>query len=785
MTDETRRPYRASPLTATLLATTMLSAAAPAFAAAAGSATGPQLEELVVTAQKREENLQAVPVSVQALSTQKLDQLQVKGFEDYVKFLPSVSFKTAGPGFTSIYMRGVASGENGNHSGPRPSVGVYLDEQPVTTITGPVEPHIYDIARVEALAGPQGTLYGASSQAGTIRIITNKPSTAGFSAAYDLEVNAVAPHQDPGYVADGYVNQPLSDRAAIRLVGWYEHDGGFIDNVRNIRTFPTSGITIDNKNLVENSYNDADTIGARAALKIDLDDNWTVTPSAMAQKTDVNGLYAYDPNLGDLKVGHWLPDTSRDRWAQAALTIQGKIANLDVTYAGAYLNRRVHTESDYSDYSFFYDQAPYYYGNYITDAAGHLINPSQFVVGNDRYTKQSHELRVASPASDRFRYVAGLFYEKQEHSIEQNYLIFGLDPAISVSGHPNTLWLTKQLRTDIDEAVFGEATYDLTDKLSLTGGLRLFRADNGLKGFFGFGAGFSSGTGEAACFGPPVVSGGPCTNLDKRTKEDGHTYKLNATYRLTEQKMVYATVSTGYRPGGINRRGTLAPYQSDYLTNYEIGWKTTWADNTLRWNGAVFYEKWDKFQFSFLGANGLTEIRNAPEAEMKGVETDLNWIPVEGLTLAASGAYTDATLTKKYCSDASDPDCADPAAPAGTALPITPKWKGNLTARYEWVAGADLKAHVQGAMVYEGARWADLRTVERGLEGRLPAYTAFDFAAGVSRANWRIEAYVKNAFDERGQEARYTECAISVCAPQTYVVPIRPRLIGLRFGQSF
>jgi outer membrane receptor protein involved in Fe transport len=783
MNYETRRPYRASPLAATLLASTMLSAAAPALAAAAGG--GAQLEELVVTAQKREENLQSVPVSVQALSAQKLDQLQVKGFEDYVKFLPSVSFKTAGPGFTSIYMRGVASGENSNHSGPRPSVGVYLDEQPVTTITGPVEPHLYDIARVEALAGPQGTLYGASSQAGTIRIITNKPNPAAFSAGYDLEVNAVAPHSDPGYVAEGYVNQPLGDRAAIRMVGWYEHDGGFIDNVRNIRTFPTSGITIDNKNRVEDSYNDADTIGARAALKIDLDDNWTITPSAMGQKTDVNGLYQYDPNLGDLKVGHWLPDTSKDRWIQAALTIQGKIANLDVTYAGAYLNRHVHTESDYSDYSFFYDQAPYYYGNYITDAAGNLINPSQFVVGKDRYTKESHELRVASPVGDRFRYVAGLFYEKQEHNIEQNYLIFGLDPAISVSGHPNTLWLTKQLRTDIDEAIFGEATFDVTSRLSITGGLRFFRADNSLKGFFGFGKGFSSSTGEAACFGPPVVEGGPCTNLDKSTKEDGYTYRANVTYRITDDKLVYFTASNGYRPGGINRRGTLPPYQSDYLTNYEIGWKTTWADNTLRWNGAIFWDTWDKFQFSFLGANGLTEIRNAPEAEMKGVETDLNWVPLEGLTIAASGAYTDAKLTKQYCRDASDPNCANPDAPAGQQLPITPKWKANLTARYEWPTAYDLRAHVQGAVVYEGSRWADLRTVERSLIGKLPSYTAVDFAAGVSRANWRLEAYIKNAFDERGEQARTTECAISVCFPETYVIPIRPRLVGLRFGQSF
>jgi iron complex outermembrane receptor protein len=765
-----------------LLATTMFTAVGVAPALAQPAAAGPQLEEVVVTAQKREENLQSVPVSIQALGAQKLQELQVSDFADYVKFLPSVSFKTAGPGFTNIYMRGVASGENANHSGPRPSVGVYLDEQPITTITGPLEIHVYDIARVESLAGPQGTLYGASSQAGTIRIITNKPSTAGFDAAYDVEVNHVD-HGDWGYGAEGFVNQPLSERAAVRLVGWYQHDAGYIDNVRGTRTYPTSGITINNFNSAKNNYNDVNTVGARAALKIDLDDNWTVTPMVMAQSQDTNGLFAYDPRVGDLKVTHFYPEGSKDKWVDAALTIEGKLGNLDITYAGAYLKRNVDTQQDYSDYSYFYDTA---YGGYITDAAGHLINPSQTIRGKDRYTKQSHEFRVASPADQRLRFVTGLFYERQTHNIEQNYMIAGFDPALSVSGHPGTIWLTKQLRTDIDYAAFGEATFDVTPKLAVTGGVRFFKADNSLKGFFGFGSGFSSSTGEAACFGPPVVSGGPCTNLDKNTKENGHTYKLNATYQLTDNKMVYATVSTGFRPGGINRRGSLPPYKSDFLTNYELGWKTTWADGRVRWNGAVYYDTWKDFQFSFLGANGLTEIRNAAQAEMKGVETDINWRASEGLTIFGSASYTDAKLTKPYCPDLiTNPSCAGTvAAPAGTRLPITPKFKGNVTARYEWDVG-EYRAHLQTSIVYQGSSTADLRTVESGIIGTLPAYTTADFTAGVRRGKMTFEGFIKNAFDKRGEVTRYAECATQVCGPQTYIVPIRPMLVGLRFGQDF
>ena len=160
-----------------------------------------------------------------------------------MKFLPSVSYQTLGPGFAQVYMRGVASGGDGNHSGPLPSVGIYLDEQPITTIQGALDVHLYDIARVEALAGPQGTLYGASSQAGTIRIITNKPDPSGFAAGYDLEGNTVD-DGGIGYVAEGFVNIPLSDSAAIRLVGWDKHDAGYIDNVaRHAHLSRPSGIT--------------------------------------------------------------------------------------------------------------------------------------------------------------------------------------------------------------------------------------------------------------------------------------------------------------------------------------------------------------------------------------------------------------------------------------------------------------------------------------------------------------------------------------------------------------
>src|SRR6202035_712058 len=239
-----------------MLATAPAALAQEAGAAAGAGAAGGGLEEVVVTAQKRTENLQDVPVSIQTLTTEKLEQLNIDDIDDYVKYLSGVTTVKGlgqggtGIGTTHVYMRGVVSGQDGNHSAAQPSVGTYFDEQPVTTIDGTIDIHVYDIARIEVLEGPQGTLYGASSEAGTIRIITNKPDPSKFSAAYDVGATSVM-HGGQGWLAEGYVNFPLSPVAAVRLVAWDEHNGGYTQNVAGtnvaagivdgVRTFPTSG----------------------------------------------------------------------------------------------------------------------------------------------------------------------------------------------------------------------------------------------------------------------------------------------------------------------------------------------------------------------------------------------------------------------------------------------------------------------------------------------------------------------------------------------------------------
>jgi iron complex outermembrane recepter protein len=768
----------------------------PAPQSAPGDEQKTQLGTITVTAQKRTENAQDVPISIDVLSSDKLMEMNVSDFNDYAKMLPSVSTQSFSPGFSQVYMRGVASGSNGNHSGPLPSVGQYLDEQPITTIQGALDIHMYDIARVEALAGPQGTLYGASSESGTIRVITNKPDPSAFSGSATGEVNSTD-HGGMGYQVEGFVNIPFAQNIALRVVGWDVKDAGYIDNVFGTRTYPTSGITIDNSSTAKNNYNTAETTGGRAALAFILNDEWTITPTVQGQSQREKGVWAFDPHVGDLEVTHFFPEESEDRWVQSALTVQGKIGNFDVVYAFAHLNRSDHVESDYSDYSYWYDVCCGY-GAYITDKNGNLINPSQYIHGQDIYRKTSNELRISSPKEDRFRFTAGVFDEVQSHDIQQRYIINGLSPDLSVTGWPDTLWLTKQKRYDDDYAAFGELSYDITDRLTGTVGGRWFHTDNSLKGFFGFGSGFSSHTGESQCYlvSQQPFEGAPCTNLDKDTKETDTLGKANLTYKLDDDKMIYGLWSQGFRPGGINRKGDLPPYLADYLTNWEFGWKTEWMDHRLRWNGAVFREDWKDFQFAVLGTNGLTVIKNANSAQIDGFESNVSWAATYNLVLSSGIALYHSELTDNYCGvtddsgnpithcTVGDPNYPD-IAPKGTELPITAKVKGNLTARYNFEVGGGWESYFQGAAFFEGRRRSDLRLLENSILGDMPGYGTVDLSVGTKKDLWSFDVYLKNAFDNRGQLLRYTECAETVCGAQTYIIPVEPRMIGIRATRDF
>jgi iron complex outermembrane recepter protein len=828
----------------------------------------PDQNEIIITATKREENLQDVPISVQVLGTRKLDQLNISNFEQYTKQLPSVSFQTAAPGFTVVYMRGVATGGDGNHTGSLPSVGTYLDEQPVTTIGGTLDVHIYDVARIESLAGPQGTLYGASSEAGTIRIITNKPELGVTTGRIDSEINTVD-HGGVGGKLEGMINLPVASHIAFRGSAFYQRDAGYIDNVHGTRDYcgdPTvdengdingcvfNGFHFDNSEFVKNNFNVNKTYGGRAALKIDLDDNWTVTPTIMHQHSSTNGVWYFDEGVGDLKTQRFRNEPGIDQWTQYALTVEGKVGDFDITYAGAYMHRPNHSINDYTDYADAYDRYHQPQGGirsyyYYFDDAGNPVDPRQYITGGNNFKKMSQELRIATPSDKPFRVLAGGFYQHQANDILQEYHVDNLAADLSVNGRPGLIWLTKEKRIDRDYALFGEANFDITPTITLTAGTRWYKFDNTVFGFAGFGrnpafiqgqdndvppnAAGSSRTGVAQCFTASGLSvrdaqlahlddtlvtegalpGTPCINVadlvdgkivPKRSEGSGFTYRFNGTWKPREGLMFYATWSKGFRPGGINRQPGLAPYSPDFLVNYELGWKTSWGP--LRWNGAVYHQIWQKFQFSFLGLNSLTVVQNGRDATINGIESDINYLH-GGFSLTAAAAYTDAKTKGNICNAAitvdPSPDCTGLdsggdddfiTAPSGTRLPITPKLKITGTARYTWSVWAG-KAHVQMGVVHSGSARSALRPADEQITGKLPAYTLVDLFAGYDWGRYNLELFATNVFDTRNQLSRFVSC--SLCGVpldvagnptglnQVHIVPGQPRTIGIRLGAKF
>lgn len=785
-------------------------------------AQGPgQLEEVVVTAQKRTENLQDVPISIQSLGNESIRELNIQNFQDYAKMLPTIAMTPslgAGAGFSLVYMRGIATGGDGQATTSQPSVGMYLDEQPITTIQGNLDIHMYDIARVESLAGPQGTLYGASSQAGTIRIITNKPDTSEFSAGYGLE-GTLVDGDDSGYVAEGFVNVPINDNIAVRLVGWSRSDAGYIDNVRGTRNFPGLGsttaddITVDNVNRAEDDYNTMDTVGGRAALRIDLNDNWTITPTVMGQKMEQEGSWGEDLSsfVGDeLAVTHFQEEFTDDEWWQVGLTIDGTIGKFDVTYSGSYLDRQVDGSFDYTDYSYWYDTAytsgfyaDLHFANtgpraapnqFFPDQAGSRIMSGARFTNDDGYTKESHELRISSPQDLRIRGMLGLFVQEQKHDFEQHWEMDGLADIMLMNRDepngnrfPDTIYLNSLDRVDKDEAVFGHISFDITESLELTLGARFFKPEVTVEGFFGFGLGFAeagwSGTGEVQCpTQADFKDDAPCRNVDKGIDESEHIGRVNLTWKISEDYMVYGTWSEGYRPGGINRAPNAGEYVSDFLTNWEAGWKTTWMDRSLQFNGAVFFEEWEDFQVSFVGDNAITQVDNGPTAEVIGLEATVLWAATENLRLSTAFAFYDTELQDDYC-----PGCNDDGsawAPAGTKLPITADFKGNLIARYSFNIG-DFDAYVQGAFSYEGERSSDLNVRFNAIRGDVPSNTFADLTAGIETEKFSVSLFVKNATDEDAPLYLTSQCATGTCGTQNYSVRARPRTFGVRFTQDF
>jgi iron complex outermembrane receptor protein len=774
-------------------------------------------DEIIVTATKRSESLQNVPISIQALTSKKLDEHQVTSFDDYAKLLPSVTFQTLGPGQSQIYFRGIVTGGTDNHFGPQPTSALYLDETPLTTIGGSVDLHIYDMQRVEALSGPQGTLFGSSSLSGTLRLITNQPDLHKFAAGLDVKGTTFAKGANSsGGSVDGFVNVPLSETMAIRASAFYERRGGYISNTPASRTytlvnaagndvpFTINNTDINNPNVrhanyAKKDFNDVETYGGRAALKIDLSESWTVTPSIVYQNQKAHGTGLYDPKAGDLNVHDFAPDLNTDQWLQAALTVHGKVGNWDVNYTGGYFARTEDQTADYSYYTVAYNKPPFGSAAYETypKGDGTKLDPTQTTHNHDNYSKQTHELRVSSPLGNPLRLTAGMFYQRQTDRGIEDYIIPGLAsgtrPA-AVRNCGDDVYCVKGYRVDRDYAAFIDASYDIVPSVTVSGGIRGYIYSNTILGF----AGTAGSANKPNCV-PTSDKNLPCVNFNYKASGEGEVHRINLKWKIDRDHLVYATYSTGYRPGGANRtqstQGVL-PYQTDTLTNYEVGIKSSWLDRKLILNLALFDEEWKNVQYGIPGANGTVSIYNVGNARTQGLEGDLNMV-LGRLNLSGSATYLPtAKLTTNFCNIVNGvTDClpADSdatganggvAALAGTRLPLQGKFKGNATARYAFDVGT-IKAFLQGSINYQSGSNSYLRTSDAQALGPINGFTTADFSFGANMGRWNWEAYVQNATDTRGTLSINSFCAPKYCGSYARNYPTKPQEFGLKLGTRF
>lgn len=408
----------------------------------------------------------------------------------------------------------------------------------------------------------------------------------------------------------------------------------------------------------------------------------------------------------------------------------------------------------------------------------------------------SQELRISSPASERLRLTAGLFLQRQTDAHIADYVVAGLPDALNppvppVSGAPGTdVFYTTENRVDRDYAAFGELSYDILPNLTASAGIRGFIADNTLAGFSGSQGALLEVAGIDNC---TVVTAQGCPNVGARNKQSGETHKISLKWQVDGAKMLYATYSTGFRPGGNNRNAYFnghvqnpGPFAADTLTNYEIGWKTSWLNHTVRFNGALFIEDWDKIQFSLPGIQGIIYTVNAGKARSEGFETELSWRATPQFTLSGSGTYVDAKLTTPFCDQVLG--CASAGgttyAAAGTRLPVTPRVKLNATARYETPLGA-YNAYLQGGLNYQSDITTSLRNDYEATTGVKAGFATVDFSGGLSRDAYTFDLFITNAFDKRGILGINQSCAASQCLSTVRLLPTKPQEFGVKMGYRF
>jgi iron complex outermembrane recepter protein len=850
----------------------------------AAAAPANELQEVIVTANRREQNLQDVPITVQALTADTLSKLNVQTLDDFVKYLPSVSTGSMGPGQSTLFMRGLSIGVLGTQGqgsvGAFPNVAVYLDDQSGQLPGRNLDVYAADLERVEVLEGPQGTLFGAGAEAGVIRYITNKPKLDQTEASFTAGYGTTA-HGDDNSDITAVFNVPvIPDKMAVRLVVYDDNRGGYINNVPstfaragtdlglaryNGGVVPTNSLTINNYNLVQNAINPLTYQGLRASVLFKFNDDWNALLVQSYQNMNAQGVFYEMPNgsegtvlsplgapsggqpLPPLSVTLFNPSYTKDRWENTALTINGKIGDLKLVYAGSYLDRNIDQAQDYTNYARgvfgYYYQCAGYSKN---PATGQCYTPSSVWTDTERNTHLSQELRLSTPDEWRLRGLFGLFYEDEKVYDDTEWLYKSV-PDCSPTGLSNNCFLPIQPwpgpandpnvrnsntgffddfeRGYTQTAAFTSIDFDILPKvLTVTAGTRWYDIHDDTRGgdvgsFYC--KAFSPTTYYGVCGLNPVAgafgSAPPYgTNLNLQNPNSltatGFRSRANISWHITPDHLLYYTWSQGYRPGGFNRGSsnhlpdatgqdqyaTPKFYVSDSLTNNELGWKTLWWEHRIQFNGAIYQENWSNAQVGFFcpqcGLGNLTYGTNGPDYRVRGVELQLVARVAEGLTIQGSASWNSTEQTNSPSLIGNIPGTDMYGKPltvncaSGTCVPLV---------------------NVYGP---EGSPLANSPPFQANLRARyewaIGDYQAFVQFGGVHQAHSRsatgnVEAYDqpgwttydasmgigKDAWDVQlvGQNITDVNESLFTSSRQFIITetPMRPRVLELRFDYKF
>jgi len=751
---------------AALLAATSACALGAAPALAAPAEAGVQLEELIVTARKREETLQSVPVSVAAYTGEALARQGITDVVGLARAVPGTFVQDGGPGFRQVFVRGITS-DRGNSA----TTGFYYDEAfvpPGGVGQAVIEPVYFDVRQIEVLRGPQGTVFGGSAMGGAVRILPNEPDAARFEAALGGDLSFT---QDGGLNVqlDGMVNMPLvEDRAALRIAGSVRRDEGVIDLLLG----DFSGPGREARGAVERrrNVNDLELGTVRAALLLRPTDWLSITPSLFYQNLKADGFSAQDrqPMRRDIRRRVATPESLKDEFVLGSLKIEADLpGDLRLLSATNYSKR---------DPGFSEDGSEFIAQSWLP---GFGLPPVYVVNDLDsmgQTTLFSQELRLSTAGDQRLQFVAGAYYEDAASRSVLEVNAPALVTALPIVGRffPGGLLFHQTSRFDRKQlALFGEGVFAVTEALKVTGGLRWFRYD------------VEAQTGTATLAGPVAKS-----------REDGYSPRVSVSYQIDPHRLVYATAAKGFRPGGANRiapppyntscradyaaagrplgpDALIPPYTSDSLWNYELGAKTRWLGGALTLNGAVYVSEWSDIQQLFFPPCGLSSTANFGSAEVKGVELEFQARLSPSLSVFGGVNHLDAKLSE---------DIPQLGLRAGTELQNTPRWSGSLNGLYTFdgPAGSEGGLLLSYRFVDDSYRDFDRTNPLKRQEG----FGALNARLTFRRGGAALALYANNLTDENPAVSNLVSAYGPIRSHERFV-GLTPRTVGVNLRVDY